>query len=76
MEQILIGRYSNKEYYASKAIRILDPYQAACYWENGLEPLDIYSSRNIRTNKPVIVFVFAREASKPLYDLWCEKQLV
>ena len=69
------GKYSGKEYYASEAIRISNPLQAASYWENGLEPLDIYPTRNPETRKPVIVFVFNRVQSKPLFDLWCKKEL-
>lgn len=75
METKIKGKYSNKEYYASEAIRISNPLQAACYWENGLVPLDIYSSRNPETHKPTIVFVFNRAESKPLFDLWCKKEL-
>ena len=51
------GKFSNKEYYAKDAIRILDPKQAALYWNNHVEPLDIYPSRDYKTNKALIVFV-------------------
>lgn len=69
------GKFSNKEYYASEAIRILDPSQAALYWANGVEPLDIYSSRSYKTNKALIVFVFRRDETKEVFDLWCKHEL-
>lgn len=69
------GRFSGKEYEPSEAIRILDPMQAALYWENGVMPLDIYSSRDYKTNKALIVFVFKREDTKEVFDLWCKREL-
>jgi len=75
MENKIIGKYSGKEYYASEAIRISNPLQAASYWANGLEPLDIYATRNFETHKPTIVYIFNREKSKYFFDLWCKKEL-
>ena len=75
MDNKIKGKFSNKEYYASEAIRILDPNQAALYWANGVEPLDIYSSRSYKTNKALIVFVFKRDETKEVFDLWCKHEL-
>lgn len=69
------GKFSNKEYYAKDAIRILDPKQAALYWNNHVEPLDIYPSRDYKTNKALIVFVFKRDETKEVFDLWCKHEL-
>ena len=75
MENKVIGKYSGKTYCASDAIRILDPFQAAAYWANGIEPLDIYSSRHHETNKPLVVFVFNRKDTKDVFDKWCKHEL-
>lgn len=75
MENKIIGKFSNIEYYASEAIRILDPNQAALYWANGIIPLDIYSSRDYKTNKALIVYVFRRCETKKVFDLWCKHEL-
>ena len=69
------GKFSNKEYYAKDAIRILDPKQAALQWNNHVEPLDIYPSRDYKTNKALIVFVFKRDETKEVFDLWCKHEL-
>ena len=69
------GKFSHKEYYAKDAIRILDPKQAALYWNNHVEPLDIYPSRDYKTNKALIVFVFKRDETKEVFDLWCKHEL-
>lgn len=76
MEGKVKGKYSGKEYYASEAVRILDPQQAAAYWANKIVPLDIYSSRNYETNKPIIVFVFNKAETKEVFDKWCKHELV
>lgn len=75
MKNEVKGRYSGKLYNASDAIRIIDPYQSCCYWINGVEPLDIYPSRNHETNKPVLVFVFNRAETKDVFDKWCKHEL-
>ena len=76
MDNKIKGKYSGKMYYASDAIRIIDPYQAVCYWINGVIPLDIYPSRNRETNKPVLVFVFNKAETKEVFDKWCNHELV
>lgn len=75
MDNKIKGKFSNKEYLASEAIRILDPRQAALYWNNHVEPLDIYPSRDYKTNKALIVFVFKRDETKEVFDLWCKHEL-
>lgn len=75
MEKPIISDYSNEMYYPSKAIRILTPKQAAAYWLNGIKPVDIYPSRDFTTHEPVLVFVFNKEDTKEVFDLWCKKEL-
>ena len=65
------------KYYDDKdAIRILNPKQSAFYWSNGVEPLDIYPSKNHETNEPVIVYIFSRSETQEtgVYDEWCNKK--
>lgn len=66
---------NGKSYYAHEAVRILDPYQAALYWCNGVNLIDIYPSRDYKTNKALIVFVFKKKETKDVFDLWCKKEL-
>lgn len=62
--------YRNKKYQTTGTVRLLNQKQAAFYWANGVEPLDIYLSRNFETGEPRIVYIFSREDTKPLYDKW------
>lgn len=64
------SEYRNKKYQTTGAVRILDQRQAAFYWAEGVEPLDIYLTRDFQTHKPKIVYVFSREDTKELYEQW------
>ena len=33
----------------------------------------IYSSKDYKTQKPIVVFIFNKEESKPIFDIWCNK---
>ena len=75
MENKIKSKLRNVEYNASEAIRILDPFQAALYWNHDVEPLDIYPSRDFKAQKALIVFVFRRSETKEVFDLWCKREL-
>lgn len=76
MENKIESRFTSQDYYASEAIRILDPFQAALYWSNGVTPLDIFPSRNYKTNKALIVYVFRKTDTKDVFDKWCRHELI
>lgn len=63
-----------KSYAAGDLIKIVNATQAAFYWLNGCPPLDNYPSRDHKTNKPIMVYVFRRSETKDLFDLWCKQQ--
>ena len=66
----ITSEYRNKKYQTTGSIRVLNARQATFYWSHGVEPLDIYLSKHFETGEPRIVYVFSREDTKPLYDLW------
>ena len=61
------------EYDEKDAIRIVNPKQAAFYWSKGLQPLSIYPSKDLNTSEPMLVFIFSRSKSKPLFEEWCSR---
>ena len=65
--------YKNKHYDATESLRILNPRQASFYWSRGVEPLDIYLSKNFETGDPMIVYVFSRKDTQELYGEWCKR---
>lgn len=67
---VVTSEYRNKKYQTTGTVRLLNYKQAAFYWSCGVEPLDIYLSRDFKSNDPKIVFIFSREDTKDLYEQW------
>ena len=67
--------FTKKTYELEKSCRIINMTQSAAYMAYGVELLDLYVSRDYKTNKPMLVGVVDREASKEAYDLWCKHEL-
>ena len=63
------------DYFSKDIIRIVNLMQAMAYISNGAEVIDIYTSKDLKTEKPILIFVFNREATKQLYDAWCKHEL-
>lgn len=68
------SRITGKYFNLFESVRILNLKQVTAYIDNGIMPLDIYTSRD-ENNKPVLVFLFDREETKKVYDLWCKHEL-
>lgn len=67
--------YKNKQYNTNDTVRLLNQRQATYYWSKGIEPLDIYLSKNFETDEPIIVYVFSREQTKDIYNDWCNREI-
>ena len=65
---------TNKDYYPSHVVRIVNLRQICTYMSLGLLPLDIYPSIDFKTHNPVLVVLFDREDSKEVYKRWCESE--
>lgn len=76
MNEKITSQSTGKTYAPGKAVRILNQLQAASYIAHGAELLDIYTSRNFETGRPMLVYIFNREATAELYDLWCKHELL
>lgn len=65
-----------KTYNSKDSIRIINQKQAAFYWGNGCDLLDIYLSKNYETNEPLIVYIFNRQETidSGVYDAWCKNK--
>lgn len=68
--------FKNKKYDTNDAIRILNSKQAAFYWANGCEPVNIFISKDYTTNDPIIVYTFLRSETQKtgVYDTWCNRK--
>lgn len=74
-KEFMTSGLTGKEYCPNDVIRIVNVYQATLYWTFGLEPLEIYPSRDFKTGKPILVFLFDKEKSQELYKKWCNFEL-
>lgn len=73
MNEMIRSNLTGHNYRKKEAIFIVNPTQAAFYMENDLMPIDMYSSKDYKTQKPIVVFAFNREKTKPLFDKWCNR---
>lgn len=53
-----------------ETIKIVNLIQASLYIKHGLKPIDIYWGHNDR-----LIFLFKKDETKPLFDLWCKHEL-
>ena len=65
---------TGKYYNLFDSVRILNLKQVTAYIEHGVLPLHIYTSKD-DSGKSVLVFLFDREETKEVYDLWCKHEL-
>ena len=69
------SNFTGKLYDPNKSVRIINMQQLAAYMANGVELLDIYISRDYKTDKPILVGIVDKEASYESYQLWCDHKL-
>ena len=69
------SKFTGKTYDPSKSARIINMQQLAAYMANGVELLDLYISRDYKTDRPILVGIVDKEDSFESYKLWCEHKL-
>ena len=72
MKDYITSDATGKVYARQDVVRILNPKQQLLYIKAGLYPLDFYVSIDPKTDKDVLVMIFSKEESYPLYQKWCE----
>lgn len=75
MKEYIKSDATGKVYARQDVVRILNPKQQLLYIKAGLYPLDLYTSVDEKTDKDVLVMIFSREESYPLYQKWCDHEL-
>ena len=76
MKEYIISETTGKKYAVQDVVRILNPKQQLLYIKSGLYPLDLYVSIDEKTNKDVLVMLFSKKESYPLYQKWCDHELI
>lgn len=67
--------FTKKSYELDNSCRIINMSQLAAYMDYGVELLDLYVSRDYKTNKPMLVGVVDRKQSYEAYKKWCDHEL-
>lgn len=75
MKEYVESQLTGDLYATQDVVRILNPKQQLLYVKAGLYPLDIYTSIDEKTDKDVLVMIFSKEESYPLYQKWCNHEL-
>lgn len=75
MKEYVVSNTTGKRYAPVDAVRLLNPRQAAAYMLHGAKLLDIYPSTDFKTGDLVLVYLFNRLDTTPLYDKWCKHEL-
>lgn len=60
---------TGRKYCPNESVRIVNLNQADKYIKHGATVYDIYISRD------KVVFIFNKEETRELYDLWCKYEL-
>lgn len=68
------SNFTGKLYEPSKCCRILNMSQLAFYLNMDVELLDLYVSKDHKTNKPILVGVVDKTDSYEAYKKWCDNK--
>ena len=66
---------TTREYDLFSCVKIVNIQQACAYMDNGVYPVDIKTSTDLKTGKRCVVFYFDKNESKEVYDKWCNYEL-
>lgn len=70
------SNFTGKIYEPNKSCRILNMTQLAFYMSYGVELLDLYVSKDYKTQKPILVGVVDKTDSYAAYQEWCNRKPV
>ena len=70
MKEMIKSDTTGRVYDPSKCIRLLNIKQLIFYMKNGIEILDFYPSKDLKTQQDVLVYVVDRETSQEVYKKW------
>ena len=70
-----LSRLTNKEYCLKDIVRIVNPKQQKLYIKHMVYPIDIYTTSDIETGEDLLIMLFPKKESQPLYMLWQNHEL-
>lgn len=70
MKEIFKSDLTGKEYCPNDVVRLVNVRQLLFYMRNGVEILDIYPSKDFKTNDDILVFIVNKKDSQEAYKKW------
>lgn len=74
-EEYEISNISGERYYLKDVVRIIDQKQQKLYIKHELYPIDMYTTTDIETGENLLVMLFSKKKSYPLFVLWKKHEL-
>lgn len=71
MKETVTSEVTRKTYALKDVVRIVNYQQAIYYMNSGIPLLDIYTSIDRKSDKPIFVYIFNRVDTASAYDAWC-----
>lgn len=70
-----ISKLNNEKYSLKDVVRIIDPKQQNLYIKHNAYPIDMYVTKDLYSDKEVLVMLFNKEDTKELYVKWKNHEL-
>ena len=70
-----ISRLSNQEYSLNDIIRVIDPLQCRLYIKAGAYPVDMYVTKDLKSDNDILVMLFRKSETRELYIKWKNHEL-
>jgi len=70
MSEIIKSDTTGRTYDPSKCVRLVNIKQLMFYMKNGVEILDIYTSKDFKSGEDILVYVVDRVSSQDVYKKW------
>lgn len=70
MKEMIKSDLTGKEYCPSDVVRLVNVRQLLFYMNHNVEILDIYPSKDFKTNEDILVFIVNKKDSQEVYKKW------
>ena len=70
-----ISNLNGNKYSLHDIVRIVDPQQSKLYVKAGVYPVDMYVTKDLYSDKEILVMLFNKEETKELYVKWKNHEL-
>ena len=70
-----ISKLSDKKYSLKDVVRVVDPKQQMLFCKHMAYPVDMYVTKDLYSDKDILVMLFNKEETRELYIMWKNHEL-